>query len=766
MKKGANLRKKFLIIFWSVFSLGVLAAVLVFVFINIGWIGYLPPLDELQNPKSKYATEIYSSDMVVLSRFFSDKENRVGVNYQEISENVVEALIATEDARFYQHSGIDLKALSRAIIMTGILQQRNAGGGSTITQQLAKQLYSPQADNFLERVFQKPIEWVISVKLEKLYSKEEIITMYLNQFDFLYNAVGIKSAAQVYFNSAPEDLKVEEAATLIGMCKNPSYYNPVRHNERTQGRRNVVLSQMVKAGYLTEHEYDSLKVLPLELDFNRIDHNVGLARYFREYLRSVLTAKEPKRADYASWQEQKYKDDLWEWENNPLYGFCQKNRKPDGTPYNIYTDGLKVYTTIDSRMQQYAEDAVQEHMRSLQQSFFKEKKNQRTAPFSRDLSADEVNMIMRRAMLQSDRYWRMKSDKKTEEEIEEAFKTPTEMTVFSYDGPVDTLMSPMDSIRYHKYFLHCGMLSMDARNGHVKAYVGDIDYGRFKFDMATQGRRQVGSTIKPYLYTLAMEEGMNPCDEVINQPTTITLEDGQIWSPRNDSKDRIGDTVTLRWGLANSNNWITAYLMSLFTPQSFVNLLRSFGISGELDPVYALSLGAADISVQEMVEAYTAYPHKGIRIEPLYVTRIDDANGNTIATFTPRMHEVFSEVTSYKMLAMLQNVIDHGTGRRVRFRYGLKIPMGGKTGTTQNNSDGWFLGFTPSLVTGVWVGGEDRSIRFDRMSEGQGASMALPIWAIYMKKVLDDEKIEYSPTETFDYPSDFNPNAGCKSDGL
>lgn len=766
MSKKTNKRRKFATIFWSVFSFIILSIVLVFVFINIGWIGYLPPLDELQNPKSKYATEIYSEDMVVLSRFFADRENRVGVTYNNISEYAVEALVATEDVRFYQHSGIDMRAIARAVILTGILRNDNSGGGSTITQQLAKQLYSPDPRNMVERIIQKLNEWVIAVKLERLYTKEEIITMYLNQFDFLYNAVGIKSASQVYFNKEPNELKIEEAATLVGMCKNPSLYNARKRPEQSTVRRNVVMNQMTKAEYLTQQQYDSLKVIPLEIDFNRIDHNVGLARYFREYLRITLTAKEPKESDYASWQKQKYKDDLSEWQNNPLYGFCNKHRKKDGSPYNIYTDGLKIYTTIDSRMQLYAEEAAREHMEALQEEFYKEKRNQKTAPYSKDLTLEDVDAALRRAMTQSDRYWRMKNAKHSKEEIEAAFNTPTDMTVFSYNGPIDTVMTPMDSIRYQKYFLRCGMMSMDARNGHVKAYIGGVDYGQFKYDMATLGRRQVGSTIKPFLYTLAMEEGMSPCDEVINEPYTIKLETGKTWSPKNTSNERVGDTVTLRWALTNSNNWISAYLMDMFTPQAFVNLLRSFGINGELDPVVSLALGTADISVQEMVEAYTAFPNKGIRIEPLYVTRIDDANGNTIETFTPRMHEVFSETASYKMTSMLQSVLDNGTGRRVRFRYNLRMPAGGKTGTTQNHSDGWFMGFTPSLVTGVWVGGEEYGIRFDRMSQGQGAAMALPIWAIYMKKVLEDKNVEYSSSENFDYPITFNPNEGCRSDEL
>lgn len=766
MSTKQDKRKKFLKIFWLTFVALVLFVVIIFFAINKGWIGYLPPLEELQNPKNKYASEIYSSDMEVLSRFFYSTENRVGITYSEISPNVIDALIATEDERYYSHSGIDAKALARAIIFTGILQRKNYGGGSTITQQLAKQLYSEQRTSMLGRVFQKPIEWVIAVKLEKLYSKEEILTMYLNQFDFLYNAVGIKSASQVYFNTTPDKLTVEQAATLVGMCKNPALYNPKRNNERSTERRNIVMSQMLKANYLTLQEYDSLKTLPLELDFHRIDHNFGLARYFREYLRTVLTAKKPKESDYASWQKQKFEDDKWEWENNPLFGFCEKNRKPDGTSYNIYTDGLKIYTTIDSRMQQYAEEATMEHMKSIQTSFFKGKKGSKTAPFSRHVSVEEVNGMMKRAMAQSERYRVLKNEKYTEEEILNIFNTPIETSIFSYEGRIDTIMSPMDSIRYHKYFLRCGMLSIDPRNGHVKAYIGGPDYNEFKYDMATQGRRQVGSTIKPFLYTLAMEEGMSPCDEVENKPITLITETGKPWSPRNSSKERVGETVTLRWGLAKSNNWISAYLMSLFTPQSFVNLMRSFGIRGELDPVFSLALGSCDISVAEMAGAYTAYPNKGIRIQPLYVTRIEDRNGNIIATFEPQMHEVFSETASYKMVSMLQNVIDKGTGVRVRYRYNLYMPMGGKTGTTQNNSDGWFVGFTPTLVSSVWVGGEDRSIHFDRMSEGQGASMALPIWALYMQKVIADKELEYSASDTFDFPPTFNPNEGCRSSGL
>ena len=761
--QNTNLRSNFSHWFWRVFVIGIVSVILIFVFITIGWIGYLPPVDELQNPINKYATEIYSSDLQLLGQFSKSKNNRVKTGYNQISEHVIHALVATEDVRFYEHSGIDGIALTRSAILRGILQRKSSGGGSTITQQLAKQLYSPEAENFVERAFQKPIEWVISVKLEKLYTKEEIITMYLNQFSFLYNAEGIKSAAQVYFSTTPKKLKVEEAATLVGMCKNPSLYNPVKYNQRSLERRNVVLNQMRKADFITREQYDSLRVLPLTLKFRKADHKLGIAPYFREYLRKILNADEPNKSDYADWQKQKYIDDLWQWENNPLYGFCNKNTKPDGTKYNIYVDGLKIYTTIDSRMQQYAEDAVNEHIIALQKSFFKEKRGRSYAPFSRYLKKEKANEIMANAIKQTERYSRMKSGGFSNSEINAAFNKPVEMQVFSYNGMIDTTMTPYDSIRYHKHFLRCGFMSMDVKSGHVKAYVGGPNFSHFQYDMANVGRRQIGSTVKPYLYTLAMEEGMWPCDQTINRPISLITGTGESWTPKNSSKSRIGQSVSLRWGLANSNNWISAYLMSLYTPESLVKLMRSFGIRSQLDPVVSLCLGPCEISVAEMVDAYTAFPNKGIRVEPIYVTRIEDANGNIIATFAPKMHEIFSETTAYKMIYMMRSVVDGGTGGRIRSKYGLNMQMGGKTGTTQNNSDGWFMGYTPSLVSGVWVGGEDRDIHFDGIAEGQGASMALPIWALYMKKVLNDHSIGYSSSETFEIPSSFNVNEGCET---
>ena len=741
---------------WGILITGILAIVLVFWLISKGMLGYLPPLDELQNPKNKFATEIISADMQSLGRFYRN-ENRVSVEYTDISPYMINALIATEDVRFYDHTGVDLKSLMRAVIMLG-----KAGGGSTLTQQLAKQLWSPRANNIFERALQKPIEWVIATKLERLYSKEEILTMYLNQFDFLYNAVGIKSAAQVYFSTTPANLKMEEAAMLVGMCKNPSLYNPRRRPENALNRRNTVLNQMCKYDYIPQEVCDSLKALPIELKYQSVDHKQGLAPYFREYLRLVLTAQEPQRSHYSEWNMLQYEIDKRQWETNPLYGFCQKNHKPDGTPYDLYHDGLRIYTTIDSRMQQYAEEAVREHMMELQKSFFREKRKKSYAPFSKDLSNEEIDAIMTRAMRQTDRYRALRKQGMNEAAIRESFNTPVEMQLFSYNGQIDTMMTPMDSIKWNKHFLRCGFMSMEAHTGAVKAYVGGPNFAHFQYDMVSTGRRQVGSTIKPYLFTLAMDEGMWPCDSTVNDSVTLIDGNGVAWTPRDEHLANQGEMVTLNWGLEKSSNWITAYLMSLFTPEQLVRMMRSFGIEGQLDPVVSLCLGPCEVSVKEMVDAYTTFPNKGIRVEPLMVTRIEDNNGNILATFTPQTHEVISETTSYKMIYMLRNVMDHGTGVRARFRYGLKAPMGGKTGTSQNHSDGWFVGFTPSLVSGVWVGGEDRSIHFDNMSAGQGANMALPIWALYMQKVYADEELGYDIEEQFDVPEWFDAEAGCK----
>ena len=753
--------RKVVKILWIFIALISLVCVFIFFSIAKGWIGYMPPVEDLENPNYKFATEVFSEDGKVLGTYSYSKENRVFVGYNDLSPNIINALIATEDVRFAEHSGIDAYALTRAVVKRGILMQKNAGGGSTITQQLSKQLYSPSADNVMERLFQKPIEWVIAVKLERYYTKEEILTMYLNKFDFLNNAVGSKTAAFTYFGCEPKDLKIEEAATLVGMCKNPSLYNPVRYNERSRGRRNVVLDQMRKAGYITEAERDSLQALPLKLKYNRVDHKEGLATYFREYLRGVLTAKKPDKANYRGWQMQKYYEDSLDWENNPLFGWCEKNTKKDGTKYNLYTDGLKIYTTLDSRMQQYAEDAVTEHLKELQGYFFKEKKGAKKAPYTFRLTQEQVDEILGRAMRLSDRYRIMKKAGATEAEIKKAFDTPEEMSVFSWEGEKDTIMTPMDSIRYYKFFLRAGFMSMDPRSGHVKAYVGGPNYHYFQYDMAMVGRRQVGSTIKPFLYTLAMENGFSPCDEVRHVEYTLIDENGKPWTPRNANKKLIGDMVTVKWGLANSDNWITAYLMSKLNPYNLKRLIHTFGVRNrDIVPSVSLCLGPCEISVGEMVSAYTAFPNKGIRVAPLFVTRIEDNDGNVLATFAPEMQEVISVSSAYKMLVMLRAVVNEGTGGRVR-RLGVKADMGGKTGTTNYNADGWFMGFTPSLVSGCWVGGEDRDIHFDTMLHGQGASMALPIWTKYMVKVLGDKSLGYDENETFQLPEGYDP---CKDD--
>lgn len=755
------MRKKFIYVLWGLLILTVAAIAIIFSAIANGKIGYVPPVEELENPNLKFATQIISDDGQLLGTWSLSKENRVYVGYEDLSPNLVKALIATEDVRFKDHSGIDIRAFSRAVVKRGILMQKHAGGGSTITQQLAKQFYSPTADNVMERLLQKPIEWVIAVKLERYYTKEEILTMYLNKFDFLNNAVGIKTAAKTYFGKDPKDLSVEEAATLIGMCKNPSLYNPRRFNERCRGRRNVVLDQMRKADYLTEAECDSLKALPLTLKFQPVDHKDGLATYFREYLRGIMTAKKPNKSNYRGWQAQQYYEDSIAWETNPLYGWCNKNTKKDGSHYNVYTDGLKIYTTINSRMQRYAEEAVYEHVAQyLQPRFFKEKKGRKTAPYTSQLSEEEVQKILDRSIHQSDRYRTMKEAGYSESEIMQAFNTKHEMQVFSYEGEKDTIMTPLDSIKYYKHFLRAGFMSMDPITGYVKAYVGGPNYNYFQYDMAMVGRRQVGSTIKPYLYTLAMENGFSPCDMTRNVEQTLYDENGKAWSPRNSSRSHYGEMVTLKWGLANSNNWISAYLMSKLSPYELKRLIHSFGVlNKDIQPTVSLCLGPCEISVGEMVSAYTAFANRGIRTAPLFVTRIEDNEGNVVATFTPKMDEVISESSAYKMVVMLRAVINEGTGNRVRRLYGITADMGGKTGTTNRNSDGWFMGFTPSLVSGCWVGGEERDIHFDTMRDGQGASMALPVWGLYMQKVYADKTLGYSQDERFDIPDDFDP---CK----
>lgn len=737
---------------------------LIGVMIYHGYIGYMPPVEGLLNPEDRFASRLFTSDGVEMGRFYQSRNNRVYADYSEISPNVINALIATEDERFMQHSGIDIMALSRVLFKTILLRQKNAGGGSTITQQLAKQLYSPESDGLMDRFIQKPVEWAIAVKLERYYTKEEIIKMYLNQFDFLNNAVGIKTAAHVYFNTTPDSLKIEQAAMLVGMAKNPSLYNPVRADRKDAavGRRNVVLQQMLKADLITEAECDSLCALPLEVKFTKVDHKDGIAPYFREAVRLMMQAKEPRRGDYPDWDQQRFVDDSIQWATNPLYGWVEKNPKPDGTKYNIYTDGLRIYTSIDSRMQKYAEEAVIDHLKNTLQPQFDREKGSR-GPYttnSAELGQLTPRKLIDRAIRQSERYRVLKNAGMSDAEIMEEFDKPVDMTVFSYDGEqVQKTMSPRDSVVYQKMFLRAGFMSMDPLTGQVKAYVGGPNFHFFQYDMAGVGRRQIGSTVKPFLYTYAFEEGFTPCDMFLNAQPSITLPTGEVWAPRNTGHARIGEMVDLYWALTNSNNWISARLMSELSPSTLARTMHTFGITNHLDPVVSLCLGPCDVSVREMVTAYTAFSNKGLRVDPIYVTKITDNNGNVISEFTPQYTEVMSQEAYFKMVNILQNVINSGTGSRLRRApYNITAVMGGKTGTTNYNADGWFMGFTPNLVSGVWVGGDERYIHFNRMAQGQGAAMALPIYGLYMKKVYADKSLPYSQTLQFpEPPAGFSP---------
>ncbi len=752
---------------WAAFGALVVLSIIVFILIYNGVIGYMPPIEELKNPTDKYASVVVTDDGYEMGRYYQSKSNRVYVDFDQLSPYLSDALIATEDARFLDHSGIDMRALMRAMLKRGLLGQRSAGGGSTITQQLAKQLYSPKSDNVIERLMQKPIEWVIAVKLERYYTKDEIIKMYFNQFDFLNNAVGIKTAAYVYFGKDPKDLNIQESAVLVGMLRNPSYYNPLRFPDRVVARRNVVLEQMNKYDMITDAQLDSLKNTPLVVKYHRVDHKEGMAPYFREELRRMMTAKKPVEGDYPSWNHQAYVDDSIAWATNPLYGWCEKNTKPDGSHYNLYTDGLKIYTTIDSRMQRYAEDAVQKHLGSdLQPKFFREKGGARN-PYSsnqEELPRAQKDALIKKAIRASERYRASKAAGMSDDEIMASFRQKIEMRVFSYDGTVDTTMTPLDSLLYTKSFLRTGMMSMDPITGYVKAYVGGPNFNFFQYDMVSTGRRQIGSTVKPFLYTYAMEEGYTPCDQFLNAQPTILDANGNPWSPRNSGTGRIGQMVDLRWALTNSNNWISARLMERLSPAALVRLMHNFGINNHLDPVISLCLGPVDVSVREMVTAYTAFANKGMRVDPVYVTRVTDNQGNIISEFTPQHTEVVSEDAYYKILSILMNVVDSGTGARIRRApYNITAEMGGKTGTTNYNADGWFMGFTPQLVTGVWVGGDEKYIHFNSMAYGQGAAMALPIYGLYMSKVYGDHSLPYTQSAKFEFPPSFNP---CHKESL
>ncbi len=714
--KKNNYRKQVLW-FWLLFTCPIVA---LFLFVtSVRFFADLPDTEALQNPKTNLATEVFSCNMKVLGKYYA--ENRTNVKFKGISPNVINALIATEDARFYHHSGVDIRALVR-VIYGAVTHNSSSGGGSTITQQLAKMLFPREDLHGFSLVSRKIKEWIIAVKLEREYTKEEIVAMYLNKFDFINSAVGIKSAAQIYFGTTPDSLRVEQAALLVGMAKNPSLFNPNRFAERSKGRRNTVLQQMYKYGYLTDHQSDSLQKLPLKLNFHPEDHNDGLAPYFREYLRDVFMKK-----------------------------WCEENPKPDGKKYDIYRDGLKIYTTIDSRMQRYAEEAVTEHLRDLQGAFDNECKHKKNAPFAWNVNKDEIKSIMEQGMKRSDRYKMLKKAGMSEEDIAKKFRIPVAMTIFTWKGEKDTIMTPWDSIRYYKGYLQSGFMSMEPQTGYIKAWVGGIAHKFFQYDHVQIGHsRQVGSTFKPFIYALAIQEGYSPCYRVPNVRTCIDMPAGQpVYCPDNAGGEEklAGKMLTLQQALAYSINYISAYLIKQFGPQAVVDMARRMGVVSPIDAVPSICLGTPEISVFEMVGANATFANKGTWIQPTFVTRIEDKNGNVLTDFFPRTEEVLSEEKAYVMLQLLKGVVQIGTGVRLRYRYKLMMPIAGKTGTTQNNSDGWFMGITPDLVSGCWTGADDRAVHFDRTDIGQGASMALPIWAKYMQKVYADKTIKISKEE-------------------
>ena len=748
---------KFFVIFWSVVLVGIIGVFVFFWLISAGKLGFMPTFEELENPNNRFASEVYFADGPIMNRYF-EKENRKYIEYREIPQSVIDALIATEDVRFYDHSGVDVRGLFR--VAKGLLTANtSAGGGSTISQQLAKMLFPRESDlNVFELAIRKFREWVIAVRLEKSYTKEEILTMYLNKYDFLNLAVGISSAADIYFQVPLDSLKVEQAAMLIGMAKNSSYYNPVRRPELTLNRRNVVLSQMYKYDKITREECDSLKKLPLGLNFKRVDHKEGLATYFRDYLRLFMTANKPDRKRYRDLSQ--FRLDSVAWKTNPLYGWCKKNVKVDGSHYDLYSDGLKIYTTLDSRMQKYAEEAVREHLsQDLQPLFDKEKVKKHRPPFSNDMTPAEIEEVLDRSIRQSERYRVLSKQGMSFKEIRKTFDQPLKMQVFTWNGIRDTVMTPLDSIKHYKSFFRSGFMVMQPQTGYIKAYVGGPDYRYFMYDMVSAGKRQVGSTIKPILYTLAMQEGLGPCDKVPNIPQTFILPTGEPWSARGGTK-RQGEMVTLRWGLANSENNISAWVLKQFTPEAVAQMAHKMGITSFIDPVPSVFLGTAEITVKEMVAAYSIFANKGVYNSPLPVYRIEDKYGNVLQEFRPESREVITENTAYLMCNLLEGVVTGGTGVRLRYKYKLMNPMGGKTGTTQKHADGWFMGVTPDLVGGVWVGAEDRSIHFQNLANGQGASMALPIWAKFLLKVYADPRLKMSD-RPFDRPAGINKRLDC-----
>jgi len=764
MERDISVYKKYIRLFWIVYASGFVAVFLMFFMIAQGWLGFMPTFDDLENPESLLASEVISSDGVVLGKYF--KENRSFVKYEDISPNMIKALVATEDERFYNHSGIDLRGLLR--VVKGILTaDSNSGGGSTISQQLAKMLFPREnLDNKIELIFRKFKEWVIAVKLEKRYTKEEILTMYLNKYDFLNLAVGIKSAAAIYFNTTPDALNIQQAAMLVGMAKNSSLYNPIRRPELTQKRRNVVLKLMATNGYISKEESRDLQALPLELDFHRVDFKTGPAPYFREYLRQMMNAEKPERKDYREWQLQKYREDSVDWINNPLYGWCNKNKKTDGAPYNLYRDGIHIITTIDSRMQQYAEEAVKTHLqKNLQPGFNKHLRKLKNRPFSNDLATEDVTRILEQSIKQTERYRVAKLNGKSWDEIKRIFDHPVEMTVYSLKGDRDTLMSPLDSIKYYLSILRSSFMSMEIKTGHVKAYVGGPDYRHFMYDMVKGGKRQVGSTVKPFLYTLAMQNGLSPCSKVPNVKQQFILPDGNIWEAKNSGKTKFDDKmVTLKWGLAHSVNQVSAWVMKQYNPQSVADIMKIMGVYSPIDPVPSMFLGTSDVTLYEMIGAYGTFANSGVYTQPIFVTRIEDKHGNIISKFTPEKHDAIDDQTAYLMIDLMRGVVDAGSGGRLRHRPGyggFRGPIAAKTGTTQNHSDGWFIGLTPQLVNGAWTGAELRSIHFDDLQTGQGASMALPIWGYYMKRVYADKSLPYNEFAEFEKPINFSTNLLC-----
>lgn len=714
---GEKKRKilNYIVRFWIIYFAMLGIVFLIFFGISQGWFGYMPSFEELENPERNLASEVYSCDDYMLGTYYI--ENRSDIHFRNLPPHLVQALLATEDIRFRDHAGVDVKALGRVIF--GLVSGNYSGGGSTLTQQLAKNLFPRGNLNKWQLVGRKLKEWVTAIKLEKNYSKEEIMAMYLNTVSFGHHAYGIKSAAMTFFNKSVDSLNLQESALLVGVVNAPTWYSPVRNPERAFDRRNLVLGQMLKYEFINDSVYDTVSSIPIDMThFNVQDHTSGMARYFREYLRAEMK----------------------EW--------CKHHFRPDGTPYNLYKDGLKIYTTIDSRMQRYAEEAMHEHLGlDLQPAFYKHWEGYTWAPFvfEKNVIEKEVKKLLLRAMRRSERYRKMNSAGIPADSIELSFNTPYEMTVFSWNGPIDTLMTPMDSIRYYKHILQSGLLSMEPNTGAVKAYVGGIDYKYFKFDHATQSRRQVGSTFKPFLYTLAMQEGeFSPCYRVANIQYTVDLPTGEIWAPRNSSTAKIGEMVSLKWALANSNNWISAFLMRRYSPLSVIRMARNMGVKSSIDPVPSIALGSCDLSLYEMVGAMNTFSNKGMYVKPLFITRIEDKNGNVIESFVPERKEAMSEETAYLMLELMKGVVASGTGIRLRLTYGYNNPVAGKTGTTQNQSDGWFMGIVPQLTTGVWTGCEDRSAHFRTITLGQGANMALPIWALYMQKVYDDPSLNYS----------------------